>query len=331
MTVDAEKINQQNIASFKKLLQGRGALTLFYYLAVGKKAEDHRLTATMASKDKKGTKALNMGKKLKSQMSGKVMWSYGSVELHGKKIVLVVRKGQLGPAKVRKAVREIGKVMGFGPLGKAGAMSAGDDAPLTEETDDTSDDVGSADDAFDQIMTELSDDERLSSDDILALQEAEGDITANNTLLAGAFSVEADDSDFEAQMEAMFLKDVEDKILAIESAGPEQLATLRTELASLVYIGSDLPAPPGTLSSEQRILMDASMDAAVQALDDQLARLLKTVMKLESQIAKGVLGSKRKLIAEQARKTRVQLDGYDRSAESLVQQRERIRRAAPTG
>ncbi len=218
--------------ALKKIKASKGRLQgNFYYAGSGKGVVDGAgLVVTLASRDRKGTKALTQGKSVRKELKG-AKFARGTVTMNGGKLVFTMHNGSASASHLKKDfAKTLALLDGLKLLKSALIQKNGEKAEAIDEEDSgVSDEVITLTEAEEEELAEL------------AAEQA--GISNLNAQLAGFLSVESSVDELEDQLEDALqeLQKLRDTIPLDEAA----IRAARIELGNLLNAGPDLFSEPG--------------------------------------------------------------------------------------
>ena len=225
--MEREEATAMARATLKKVLSGKGRLQGNFYFVADSGAKEVVLIATLASRDKKGTRAVNQGKPFRKEIKG-AKFARGSITFKDGKMVFTVHKGNANKKSMTDGFRKVlAKEKGLGFLKRAviTTASATEEERLADEAE------GSAVDEAE--LAEAA--EGISETELAVLAEEQGDLES-----LSAFFTQDDEA-----LEAAYAEEVGEalgalrQLLADEGADPDAVADARADLAELLSVGKD--------------------------------------------------------------------------------------------
>ncbi|MFT4975637.1 MAG: DNA-binding transcriptional regulator PaaX, partial [Myxococcota bacterium] len=234
-------------ATLKKVLASRGKVQGNFYFVADGSAKKAVVVVTLASKDKKGTRAVSQGRPFRKEFKG-ARYARGSVVFQDGKMVFTVHKGTANKKGMTDGLRKIiAKEKGLGFLKRAVVTNAS--ASKEEAAADLLD--GGDVDAKDLKAAEAG----TSSEELDALAEAQGDLSELSSFFTAS----------DEELEAVYAQDVSDaldKLKALQSqdtVDEDARSEAWAELASLCAVGRDnLPQLGEDLSPELTAVLQAA-------------------------------------------------------------------------
>lgn len=213
--------------SLKKLLAARGKLQGNFYFVTDASGAEAVLVATLVSKDKKGTRALNQGRPFRKELKGS-LYARGSITFEKGKMVFTIEKGTAKKKNMVQGLRTtLSKEKGLGFLKKA-VVTTG--AASEEEL---SADLLEGEAVDNESLQEA--DQSTSSSELDALVEAQGDLSGLSDFFQRS----------DEELEAAFAEEVGSALRLLQAARQKTpldetaQAEAWAELASLVAVGHD--------------------------------------------------------------------------------------------
>jgi len=266
--MEREEVAALAAGALKKILSGRGRLQGSFYYVCDSGAKEAVLVATLASKDKKGTRALNQGRPFRKEISGS-RWARGSITFSDDgKMVFTIFKGTANKKAVTDGLRKVlckGKGLSF--LKRAVVTSA------TASREEQASDAGEVE-AVDEADFKEADNE-VTEEELAALESQQGTLDALNAAMRLS----------DEELEAEYAREVEvslKRLSELQARDPlstqDALAQAEAwgELAGLVAVGRDNPQLGEDLSPELAQVLQAAttlIDVGTTAPEDDAATL----------------------------------------------------------
>ncbi|MFT5679789.1 MAG: hypothetical protein ACI8RZ_000694 [Myxococcota bacterium] len=246
--MERDEASRMATGVLKKVLAARGKLQGNYYYVADGSAKEAVLIATLASKDTKGTRAVNQGRPFRKDIKGS-RWSRGTITVDNGKLVFTAHKGTSNKKNIIDGLRKvIAKEKGLAFLKRAVVTTS------TATKEEQSSDLAEVETIEEEALTEA--DSSVDSDELEALIEAQAELDNLNEYL--------DKTDEE--LETLYAEEVSEalsRLKELQSQDPVEdegaQADAWAELASLVSVSRDnLPQLGNDLSPELSQVLQAA-------------------------------------------------------------------------
>ncbi|MEL6344353.1 MAG: hypothetical protein AAFV53_14645 [Myxococcota bacterium] len=279
MAADREGALAGTTAALRKLYAAKGKLQGNFYFITDTK-EDLVLIATLVARDKRGTKAMGMGKPFRKEIKS-AKFSRGSVTFENGRLVFRVLKGNAPAKSMQKGLKQnVSKEKGLSFLKRALVVTGAADSPEAEPIEALTETEREEAAVEEQVLSEEIDMSEV--DELINDQKALGTLTEINRQLEAFFTDEEDETKLEEQL----AEDIQSQINRLDDLKSQdirddaQIAAAWTELASLAAVGkNNLPEIGEAVDPEVFNLVQAAIQltSSGETIEDGEATFLKAL------------------------------------------------------